>query len=362
MKKSKLFLAICTIMLCAIPAKTAFANDTDNLSTKEMQSAATVTYGTSSSYTWEDNNTPLLTKIVLPSDGILTATMDKPSHRDFGILNIDFYLYDSTGKCIQHYRDDEDARTTAQWKCGLTAGTYYVKEDVQYWVSSAQTKAYNFTFSAGDYYEKENNNTKETATAIQTDKTYIGELGGGFSNIDSDDIRDSQDIYKVNLIKGYTYHVETKNLQGTTLALFLTKDIKLGTLSDLGTGKNVVAPYTGTYYIQIYNYSSDQYEYTLDVKTVTPIATKISKIKSGKKALTVSYKTKDVTGYEIAYSTKKNFSKSTTKKLITKSKKSVTIKKLKSKKKYYVRIRTYRTIGKKKYYSKWSAIKTGKTK
>ena len=58
-----------------------------------------------------------------------------------------------------------------RFETSTNGGTYYVKEDVEYGVSSAQTKAYNFTFSAGDYYEKENNNTKETATAIQTDKT-----------------------------------------------------------------------------------------------------------------------------------------------------------------------------------------------
>ena len=362
MKKSKLFLAICTIMLCAIPAKTAFASDVANLTANEMQSATTTTFGTRDHYTWEDNNTSLLKKVVLTSDGMLTATMEKPSHKDFGILDIHFYLFDANGQCIRHYKDEEDARTTAQWKCGLAAGTYYIKEDVSYWVSSTQTKTYNFTFSAGDYYEKEVNDSKEKATAIQTDKTYIGELGDGFSNIDSDEVRDKHDVYKVDLKKGWTYHVEITNLQGTTLSTLLTKDMQLGAMFDLGTNQDIVAPYTGTYYVQIYNYSNDQYEYTLDVKTVAPIGTKITKIRKGKKSLTVSWIKQNVNGYEIAYSTNKNFKKSTTKKVTSCSKKKLTIKKLKSKKKYYVRIRTYRTIGKKKYYSKWSAIKTGKTK
>ena len=34
---------------------------------------------------------------------------------------------------------------------------------------------------------------------------------------------------------------------------------------------------------------------------------------------------------------------------------SKTVKKLKAKKKYYVRVRTYKTVKKKNYYSKWSA-------
>ena len=38
------------------------------------------------------------------------------------------------------------------------------------------------------------------------------------------------------------------------------------------------------------------------------------------------------------------------------------IKKLKAKKKYYVQVRTYKTVSGKKYYSKWSKKKTVKTK
>ena len=38
------------------------------------------------------------------------------------------------------------------------------------------------------------------------------------------------------------------------------------------------------------------------------------------------------------------------------------IKKLKAKKKYYVRIRTYKTVSGGKYYSEWSKVKTVTTK
>ncbi len=40
----------------------------------------------------------------------------------------------------------------------------------------------------------------------------------------------------------------------------------------------------------------------------------------------------------------------------------LTIKGLKAKKKYYVRIRTYKKVGKKKYYSQWSKVKKITTK
>ena len=63
-------------------------------------------------------------------------------------------------------------------------------------------------------------------------------------------------------------------------------------------------------------------------------------------------------GYQIQYSLKSNFS---SKKTVTISKNktvSKTISKLTKGKKYYVRIRTYKKVGTKKYYSTWSAKKS----
>lgn len=62
------------------------------------------------------------------------------------------------------------------------------------------------------------------------------------------------------------------------------------------------------------------------------------------------------TGYEIYYATKANFSKSS-RKVVTISKNkttSKTIKKLKSNKTYYVKIRSYKKVGSKKIYGDWS--------
>ena len=74
-------------------------------------------------------------------------------------------------------------------------------------------------------------------------------------------------------------------------------------------------------------------------------------------------KNKKATGYQIQYSTSSTFAKGN--KTVTvkgASKVSKTISKLKSKKKYYVRIRTYKTVNGKKYYSAWSAKKKVTTK
>ncbi len=45
-----------------------------------------------------------------------------------------------------------------------------------------------------------------------------------------------------------------------------------------------------------------------------------------------------------------------------KGKKLKVIKKLKSKKKYYVKVRAYKTVGKKKYYGSYTSIKSIKVK
>lgn len=91
----------------------------------------------------------------------------------------------------------------------------------------------------------------------------------------------------------------------------------------------------------------------------------IKKLTKAKKSFKLSWKkVSGITGYEIQYSTSKKFTKKTTKTATVKGAKktSATVKKLKAKKTYYVRIRTYKTIKGKKVYSSWSAVKSVKTK
>ena len=73
-------------------------------------------------------------------------------------------------------------------------------------------------------------------------------------------------------------------------------------------------------------------------------------------------KYKVITGYQIRYATKADFSdKKIVKAGSLKSAKKV-ISKLGTKKKYYVQLRTYKTVGGKKYCSAWSKTKTIRTK
>ena len=96
---------------------------------------------------------------------------------------------------------------------------------------------------------------------------------------------------------------------------------------------------------------------------VIPKGTAFTKLVGGKQQITLKWKSqKNITGYQIEYSLKKDFSGA--KKVTIKKAKTLTttIKKLKDGKTYYVRIRTYTTVKKKDYYSTWSKAKTVKTK
>jgi hypothetical protein len=98
---------------------------------------------------------------------------------------------------------------------------------------------------------------------------------------------------------------------------------------------------------------------------INPKGTSISKVTAKSKGFTVSWKKQatQTTGYQIQYSTDKNFKKNN--KTVTVSKTgttSKTISKLSAKKKYYIRVRTYKTVSNTKYYSGWSKVSSTTTK
>ena len=103
---------------------------------------------------------------------------------------------------------------------------------------------------------------------------------------------------------------------------------------------------------------------------IKPIGTKLKKLTPARKAITVKWNKQStkmaksrITGYQIQYSRSSKF-KSGNKTVTVKgySKTSKKLKSLKAKKKYYVHVRTYKTVNGKKYYSSWSKSKSVKTK
>lgn len=95
-------------------------------------------------------------------------------------------------------------------------------------------------------------------------------------------------------------------------------------------------------------------------KTTAKIVVNASKINSvknykGKKAKVTVKKATSVIGYQIQYGTKKNFKGA---KHVNTRKTSKYLTKLAKNKKYYIRVRTYKTVDGKLYFSSWSGAKT----
>ena len=172
--------------------------------------------------------------------------------------------------------------------------------------------------------------------------------------------------------KSTIYYPKTVTLS-TTAYTYDGKVKKPGVTVKNSAGKTIAASnYTvtypsgrknvGTYTVKITfkgNYSGS----VSKTFKINPKNTSISGLTAQSKAFTVKLKkyTTQTTGYQIQYSTSSNFSnaKTVTVKNSTTSKK---ISKLTGKKKYYVRVRTYKTVGKTNYYSGWTKAKTVTTK
>ena len=96
---------------------------------------------------------------------------------------------------------------------------------------------------------------------------------------------------------------------------------------------------------------------------INPAKQEIQKLTAKSKAFFVDWAQKgSATGYEIQYATNSKFT-SAKKVTITNNKTDkTTVSKLSANKKYYVRVRSYTTVGGTKYYGAWSAVKNVTTK
>jgi hypothetical protein len=118
----------------------------------------------------------------------------------------------------------------------------------------------------------------------------------------------------------------------------------------------------GTYKVTV-NFKGD-YSGSKTLKfNINPKGTKISSALAKSKGFVVKWKKQAVqtTGYQIRYSTKSDMSSSVSRSIKGKNKNSQSFSKLRSNQKYYVQIRTYKTVNGKKYYSSWSSKKVVNT-
>ena len=143
------------------------------------------------------------------------------------------------------------------------------------------------------------------------------------------------------------------------------KKIKTITSGSKVTYTDSTAKNGKTYTYTIVSYNSDGKSAKRSGSTITRLKTAcVSSVKnSASKAIKVTWKKNSkATGYQICYSTSSSFKNSKTVTVSSKSTLSTTLKSLKKGKTYYIRIRSYKTVDGKKYYSEWSSTKSVKVK
>ena len=195
-----------------------------------------------------------------------------------------------------------------------------------------------------------NNQNAGTAKIIITGKNlYTGKLERTY------------EIYKRDIQTASISNIKTKIYTGKAVGQVLNikvngRKLKAGTDYRIKYKKNV-KPGTATMIIQAKGNYKGKIVRTFRIKLKKP---EIKAVKTKKKTVIVKWKKQNtaITGYKLQYSKDKNFKTGVKNKTVKrKGSTSVTLTKLKSGQIYYVRIRTYKQIGLKKYYSKWSKRK-----
>ena len=265
---------------------------------------------------------------------------------------------------------------TVEGKCSVCNHTYKptivsVKEDTTKLVKADKCKAGSRTFTivynAIDYTKEKDKNgdwqtkevTEEVTVPYYTNNNYAEDSAHDFGT----PVTDNETIVKATCTKDGHYDM-------VKICKVCGKKEVVSTHTLFATGKhtaaaakkeNVVAATTkkGGSYDLVVRCADCGKVLSKKHKTTAKIVVKASKVTKatnvkGKKAKITVKKAASVTGYQIQYGTKKNFkgAKSVKTKATTK-----TVSKL-AKKKYYVRVRTYKVVDGKTYYSSWSGAKT----
>ncbi len=276
------------------------------------------------------------------------------------------YIYDKNMNNIGSYAGIKSEMTSMRF---AFSGLLYIKVssnssigmwspiDVEYDLKVLQT--------ADAFWENEYNDTVKQATGIKAGKTYKGNL---YRGADADyykltapasgtiTVKFSRDVVTND---GDGFKIQVKNKSGKVISSKYVDNVANATLSSVkvAKGSNYIVISKGGYFIPS---NSINYKISYTFKLAKP---SIKKLTASKKAFKATWKrNKNVNGYQIQYGTKKSFKKAKTSTISKNKTVSKKIKKLKSRKNYYVRIRTFKTIDGKKVYSPWSKAKKVKTK
>ena len=187
--------------------------------------------------------------------------------------------------------------------------------------------------------------------------------------------------YKPNISTPSTFKVSTRNTTSLKLAWNKISGVSgyqlqrrsgdswktvATTTSTSSTAKSLKSGTTYSFRVRAYKSINGTKYYSgwRTLKTPTSPSKPAIKTPSTNKKHQITAKWKKVSacsGYQVQYSTSSKFKKATTKTVSGASKTSCTGK-FKKGKKYYIRVRSYKTVDGKKYYSAWSSVKSIKCK
>lgn len=337
-------------------------------------------------------------KMYVPSDGKVQFQI---MHYMTGV---DVYLYDKdladTLDRADLYNGTESSPETDTKEWELSAGTYYIK------ISNYYTGKYKLNISFKSYGTTDTDAySYDSPQNLTLGKDMIGAIT----------MTDKVDWYKIKISKAGYYHLKTTEYMSdvgvTVYNADLSKEIKYanywgGKENSPEVDYEDIVLTAGTYYIKVTTAHRGKYILNLsalsqancnhDFENTTVSATYLRKgytlhkckkcgkttkdeytakltlgqgyiwsygMQPGKKKIRVSYSyIRDVSGYQIRYSTNKKFKKGVKTVKAGKNTQSKTLKKLKKKKRYYVQVRGYKKVSGKVVYGKWSAKRSAKTK
>ena len=229
-----------------------------------------------------------------------------------------YYIYDSAGKEVwrkSSYRNSTTKKINIAEEVELTAGTYYLA------VEGSRDATGPYSFGIYRYM------SISPASVSLSVKSYV-----------YDGLAKKPDV--------------TVKLGSMMLKKVADYTVSYSSNMNVGDGKVTVIG-KGTYNGSV-----------IKTFTIKPKGTSLSKLTSKSKGFKIKWKKQEVqtSGYQIQYATKSSFSNKRTKTITSRTKTTITLKNLKAKKKYYVRIRTYKMVSGKKLYSAWSGVKKVKTR
>ena len=257
---------------------------------------------------------------------------------------------------------------------------------VVYRYDEAQKKWVNIANVTGNSYVDKNLSSdtayqyKITAYVTDGEEIYEGDATeavsfttqktSGGSEIHPDDTFNTKKIAVFKISKNYTTAVKLswkKNTEahGYEIYQYQSKKWKKAATITKGSAQSATIKKlkAGTSYrfrIRAYRNNNGKKLYTryttLSVMT-RPAKVVVTKVTSGKKKIAVTWRKVKSSGYEIQCCTSKKFQKGVKKVTVNSSRKTVTVKNLRSKKVYYVRMRAYSKVNGKKYAGAWSKVR-----